>query len=58
MKRSWDVCTGRKWNTKVRPGWSASQNAASAERCELTGSSSSWMGSSAGVCSSIKADRP
>jgi hypothetical protein len=42
MNDGQDACAGKKWNMKVRAGWSASQ-AATSERCELTGSSSRWM---------------
>ena len=44
IKDSQDACTGKKWNTKVRSGWAASQACTSADQCELTGSRIRWIG--------------
>src|SRR6266851_5719131 len=56
IKLSQDACTGRKWNTNVRCGWASNQLTTSADQCELTGSRIRWIGRSAGVCSSSKAN--
>src|SRR6516164_1344134 len=56
MKDSQDACTGKKWNTKVRCAWAASQAWTSADQCELTGSRIRWIGWPTGACSSSKAN--
>src|SRR6266853_4795809 len=55
IKLNQDACTGRKWNTNVRSGWTSSQLPTSADQCELTGSRIRWIGLPTGVCSSSKA---
>src|SRR5215467_6320819 len=55
INESHEACTGKKWNTKARSEWAASQARTSADQWELTGSRITWIGSSAGACSSSKA---
>src|ERR1700737_1916446 len=52
IKLNQDACTGKKWNTNVRCGWTSSQLTTSADQCELTGSRIRWIGRPTGVCSS------
>src|SRR5580765_7175876 len=54
-KRQPHACTGKKWNTKVRSGWAASQACTSADQCELNGYRIRWISWPIGACWSSNA---